>query len=143
MAHLTKQMIDRVQYEKTNDERQVLWDDEIRGFGLRVYPSGKKAFILSYRSEGRKRLMSLGYYGTLTLHEARKLAQLKLGGIKMSGIDPLADRQKAARGETMNELCEFYLQRHARVHKKSARDDIRRINQPCVPIKYWTHDAKV
>ncbi len=31
--------------------------------------------ILSYRNDGRKRLMSLGYYGVLTLHEARNLAQ--------------------------------------------------------------------
>ncbi len=49
----------------------VRWDDVVTGLGVRIYPSGKKAFVLSYRAQGRKRLMVLGRYGTVTLDEAR------------------------------------------------------------------------
>ena len=38
----------------------VRWDDAVPGLGVRIYPSGKKAFVLSYRAKGRKRLMVLG-----------------------------------------------------------------------------------
>jgi hypothetical protein len=40
--------------------------------GLRIYPSGKKSFVYSYRAGGRKRLLTLGAFGKLTLDMARE-----------------------------------------------------------------------
>jgi hypothetical protein len=39
--------------------------------GVRIYPTGKKAFVLFYRASGRQRLMTLGDYGRYTVDEAR------------------------------------------------------------------------
>ncbi len=73
MANLTKRALDAFRYRGGWDVR---WDDQIPGFGVRIYPTGKKAFVLSYRAEGRKRLMVLGRYGAdLTLEEARTKAR--------------------------------------------------------------------
>ena len=47
MAKLTKRSIDAFRYGGGWDVR---WDYEIPGFGVRVYPSGKKSFVLSYRN---------------------------------------------------------------------------------------------
>ena len=66
----------------------VHWDDKVPGLGVRVYPSGKKAFVLSYRGDGRKRLMVLGRFGAdLTLEQARDTARKHRVGIK-EGVDP-------------------------------------------------------
>ncbi|HEX2239087.1 MAG TPA: Arm DNA-binding domain-containing protein, partial [Gammaproteobacteria bacterium] len=94
---LTKRAIDSMTYRGDNGQRQVAWDDELPGFGVRVYPNGKKAFVLSYRIAGRKRLMTLGSYGQYTVDQARKLARKHLVSID-SGIDPLEAHQKDTQG---------------------------------------------
>jgi hypothetical protein len=72
-AKLTKNIIDRAVYEgnKHGTEWDVRWDSALPSFGLRIYPTGRKAFILRYRAHGSKRLLTLGTYGVLTLEQAR------------------------------------------------------------------------
>ena len=133
---LTKRDIESARYEghaaRCGWSRCVLWDSMLPGFGLRIYPSGKKTFVLFYRAAGRSRFMTLGPYGVLTLDQAHKLAQKKLAEV-IDGADPLAERQKAARGATMKMLCADYLERHAKPHKKSWEADERRIDRHLVP----------
>lgn len=57
---LTKRMIDVAVYQGNGQSRHVLWDSEIPGLGVRLYPAGAKGFVLSYRVHGRKRLMAWG-----------------------------------------------------------------------------------
>lgn len=128
---LTKTVIDRATYqgkssipeggEKTIWSRYVLWDDEVRGLGLRVFPTGKKSFILIYRAGSRQRQMTLGAYGVLTLQQARAKARQVLGAVSIEGRDPLAERKTAAaRGCTVAQLAERYMAEHAEVKKKPA-----------------------
>jgi integrase len=134
-TRLTKRVIDSMSYEgdAARNERDVRWDAEVSGFGVRVYPSGKKGFVLSYRADGRKRLISLGDFGVLTVDEARKMARERLVVVTRGG-DPLADRQRAVSGKTVSDLCDAFVHRHveAKTGKrpeglKSARDVKRRI----------------
>lgn len=79
----------------------VLWDSDIRGFGVRCWPSGRKIFILLYRSGGggRKapqRRMSLGEVGSVRLSDARNAARQYLGQIA-AGADPQAELKEAGR----------------------------------------------
>ena len=130
--HLTKKRIDALVYEGNANERDVRWDDRLPGFGVRVYPSNRKSFVLSYRCKGRKRLLTLGRYGVLTLDQAREAARQALVELG-SGSDPLEQRQKTAQGETINDLAAAYMQRHAKIHKKSWKDDQRAINKYISP----------
>lgn len=55
----------------------VGWDIEIPGFGIRVYPSGRKVYILKYRvgRAGRVRWATIGSHGSLTPDQARDIAR--------------------------------------------------------------------
>ncbi len=130
---LTKRTLDSIKYKGANNSRDVRWDDLLPGFGVRVYPSGKKAFVLSYRVSGRKRMFTIGRYGVYTLKRAEDEAREYLVSIS-KGIDPLEEKERAAQGETVKDLCEAYMERHAKPRKKSWKDDRGRINKYILPV---------
>ena len=128
---LTKRLIDAAGYEGDGNSRDVRWDSLLPGFGIRLYPSGKKSFVLSYRADGRKRLMTVGTYGVLTLEQARNKARELLVAVNDNG-DPLEARQKRAQAETVKELCADYL-KDAKTRKKTWKFDEQRINNHIIP----------
>ena len=94
MVGLTKREIDAASYSGNGNSRCVLWDDNPVGLGLRIYPSGRKAFIVSYRNaNGVKRLPTLGDFGVLTLDKARRQAKRLLVSVDDKN-DPLIERRK-------------------------------------------------
>jgi len=109
---LTKARIDGFKYEGERKivrgrqifNRDVRWDDAAPGFGLRIYPTGRKSFVLSYRSNGQKRMMVLGEYGPLTLDQARRAALQRKADL-IEGKDPLEQRIAAGKAQTVAELC--------------------------------------
>jgi len=87
----------------------VLWDTEVRGYGVRVLPSGTKTFILQYRNpEGIQRRINIGRYGILTVDQARDQARLFLASV-IKGEDPADETRRARKGMTVAEMCEWYL----------------------------------
>lgn len=137
---LTQAIIKNLQYndgipllEGAKPKRDARWDDDLPNFGVRVYPSGKKSFIISYRIGKRKRQMTLGNYGELTLDQARKRAKIELAKT-LDNIDPLAAKDKARQSDNLKLLCLEYIERHAKPHKKSWEEDQRRINNYIIPL---------
>lgn len=123
MTKLTKRTIDAA---KPDAKERFLWDRELRGFGLRISPAGRKTFILQYRQGGRTRRMTLGAYGPLTAETARALAQQNLGNIA-GGADPSAERQKDRRAPTVAALCDRFMTEHVEVRcKPSTQGEYRR-----------------
>lgn len=82
-------------------------DSEVRGFQLRVLPSGKRQFVIRYRVGGRKARYGLGDYGVLTVEQARRLAQQKLAEVAMGG-DPSNAKAEARKAWTVRQLVEHY-----------------------------------
>jgi integrase len=133
MPKLTVERIKAFAYPDHSDRRRaVLWDSELPGFGVRVYPTGRKAYVLSYRFRGRARLMALGPTTVLTLAEARERARRKLVEA-IDGRDPLETRELERHAPTMARLCERYVE-HAKVHKRSWKKDESRITRH---LKAW------
>ena len=126
---LTKKSITAFKYEgKKPGAWDVRWDDEIPGFGVRVYPSDKKSFVLSYRHKGRKRLIVLGRFGAdLTIDEARTKARQTRVQVK-DGLDPIDEREKASKGRTFNDLADAYIE-YAKQKKKTWGTDERRLDR--------------
>lgn len=130
---LTKSAIDQMACKaKGNTTKDIRWDDEVRGFGIRLWPSGRKTFVLNYRVNGRERCLTLGEYGALTPVQARKMALERRADV-LRGIDPLGEKQKAARGETMADLAKVYIERHAKPHNKRWEDDVARLDLHILP----------
>jgi integrase len=108
MAKITKRTVDTLQPDKDRDV--FAWDGELRGFGVRVKPSGVKTFLIQYRNvEGRTRRLVLGQYGALTPENARDLAREKLAGVA-KGEDPSAERHAVRAGMSVSEVCDWYLE---------------------------------
>jgi integrase len=132
---LTKTQIDRLEYDPAGPKMQIEYDGaEIPGFGVRVHQSGRKTFVLTYRTRGRpapKRIV-LGTFGPMTLDEARRIARATLLEAK-TGEDPLEARRKQRHGDTVRDLAKLYLDRHAKAHKKTWKEDERRINKHILP----------
>ena len=107
MAKILKRTVDALQPEPDRDV--FAWDSELRGFGIRVKPSGVKSYLVQYRNaEGRTRRLVLGQHGALTPEVARDLARKKLTAVA-AGEDPSKDRHAARSGMTLAEVCDWYL----------------------------------
>src|ERR1041385_6662385 len=98
---------------KSDGARAILWDNELRGFGLVAMSSGAKSYIVNYRKNGRYHRLTLGQHGRLTPDEARRLAKKHLGEIA-DGADPVAERKKeqARKGTTFAAVAEEFIRRH-------------------------------
>src|SRR6516162_2648956 len=89
MPKLTKRFVESVKPVAAVD--QVIFDDEIPGFGLRVKPSGVRSYLVQYRNhQGRSRRLTLGKHGKLTADLARKHA-LRVFDAVRGGKDPVAE----------------------------------------------------
>jgi len=129
---ITKRTIDALTYSKVGKGAQYLWDSDIRNFGVRVYPSGEKSFVITYRtSTGTKRFYTLGKYGHLTVKQARDIARQKLAEIHQ-GKDPQLERQDQRSVATFDELAAVYLDEF-KARKRSWKDDNQRIRDHLRP----------
>jgi integrase len=61
------------------------------------------------------------------------MARNELAMMRVEHTDPLEERIKARNGEKISDLCRVYLSDYAKPHKKSWKDDERRINNRILP----------
>ena len=113
---LTKRTVDALTYDRKSGGKYA-WDDDLAGFGVRVYPTGRKSFVVGYRADGRQRFHTLGRFGEMTVHEARTRALEVLASVRR-GDDPSGDRIAYQQSPTMKDLAERYMREHARPRKK-------------------------
>lgn len=105
-VRLNKTAIDALKPE-TSD--YLVWDTQLPNFGVRVYPTGRKVYLIQYRAGSETRRYTLGLHGHLTVQQARKEAQIKLGEVAKGG-DPSKDRQRDNRQPTLSRVCDEYLE---------------------------------
>lgn len=69
---LTKPMVEKTAPAPGRD--RFVWDSKVPGFGVVVYPSGKRVYIFQYRIGGRQGRVKIGAPGAFTVEEARRVA---------------------------------------------------------------------
>jgi integrase len=132
---LTKRIVDDV---SPSSRDQIIWDEELPGFGLRCRPGGSKTFIAQYRAgggrSGTSRRFTIGRYGVLTVEEARSEAKRVLGSVA-HGRDPSGDRQAKRREMTVADLVTFYSEKGTdHLKERNRRWMLARLRHHVVPL---------
>ena len=125
---ISKRTVDALSVE---DRDAVFWDDRIPGFGVRVYPSGSKVYVVQTRHRGKSRRVTLGRHGVITADQARKKAAETINRIKSGG-------EAVERGSvTVAELAARYLDEHVDVRcKESTRKMYRSVVERFIVPSY-------
>lgn len=90
----TKGILADLTVEAGKGER-IVWDTEVRGFGIRLRATGNRTWVIRPpRLGGASKLHTLGAADVLDLTSARKLAQEKLAETALGG-DPTKARKEA------------------------------------------------
>ena len=133
MAKLQYRSISRRTVEALRAEKDtVYWDNELTGFGIRVYPGGTKVYMVQSRGPGGLKRVTVGRHGVISA-DRRRRAALIIAHIK-AGEAPLATPMaREATGPTVADLAERYFREHvvvrckpgtAKLHRRVVRKHI-------------------
>lgn len=128
MPRLTKTFIESL---PTPEARaSFAWDDKMSGFGVKVLPNGKRKYVLKYRTRGGRagtqRWLSLGAHGSVTVNQARALAQRALATVADGG-DPQAQRNAVATAPALSDVWNRYERDHLGLRKDATQRNYRAI----------------
>ena len=117
---ITKRTVEALSVEGRD---AVFWDRDLPGFGIRVYPSGLKKYVVQSRGPGGSRRATLGRHGETSAEQARRGAAQAIDRIKR-GEDPLPPAVEPER--TMADIAELYMRDYVPVHCKASSAEVYR-----------------
>ena len=109
---LSKRVVDRL---SVDGKDAVFWDRELPGYGVRVYPSGRKVYVVQTRVAGQSRRVTVGRHGDIAPDRARKDAARIIARIK-AGLPPKLVEPEAP--PTVADLAERYRREYVAMHCK-------------------------
>ena len=132
MPRLTQSRVDRIEPDPAR--RITVWDDVLKGFGVRVAPNGRNTFVVRYRPRATRRFkwFTLGRTSVLSAAEARRRAGAALALVaagedpseqKAPRAAPAPDAEHRGRCMTLAEFAPIYMRDHARKEKKRRSAD--------------------
>lgn len=138
MPKINIKLIENIQLPTTKEIR--ILDNEIKGFGVRIYPSGKRTYFYmysKYNDQGKRKRITHKLGSNINPHVARKLASelsLKLLsgeeiGRKNTQCKKKNEPQKANEEISFFQLADEYVEKHLLIHnkKKTQTDYLRHI----------------
>lgn len=135
--NLTARFVDSV---KPGRSRTEYLDEGMPGLALRVTPQGSKSWTVRYRHRGRLRRLTLGTTDAISLAQARDRVRDLLHDAS-KGADPATDKQAGRKAETIADLATLYIEKWAKLQKKSWRADRNLLENKVLPR--WRHRAIV
>ena len=99
----------------------MFWDRELSGFGVRVYPSGARVYLVQTRAGGKSRRVTIGRHGLVSAEQARRKAAVVIANIK-AGEAPGRNGSvsPSATGPTLADVAERYMREHVAMRCKPA-----------------------
>ena len=125
MPRITKRAVDAL---AAREREYMLWDNDIKGFGVRVHPSGRKVYVVKYRHHGRIVKKTIGPHSAIPPAAARARAAEIVTTAK-TGKDPAGrdlrekapagwDPREAAAAPAMHELARRFLEEYVPIRCK-------------------------
>jgi hypothetical protein len=116
-----------------------IWDDDITGFGLRVFaptrrhPDGARSFFINYRADGTERRFTIGAFPDWSAKAARDEAKELRRRIDR-GEDPTSERRERREAPTVKDLADRYQREHLpRKAEISQRNDWAMVTNEILP----------
>lgn len=120
---------------KPKADRYEAWEG--RGFGIRVFPSGKKSWVYMYRFNGKSKRITFGSYPKMSVAKAHAAFGKALADLE-KGIDPGAALVNLNREDrlspTVAGLTAEYLEKWAKPRKRSWKEDERMLIKDVIPL---------
>lgn len=134
----------KIANSKSQDKRYEIADENDHGRGtllVRVSPTGGKTFVFRYYLRGKVKRLTLGEYGDrptqLTLAQARAKAAEAVAKLEQ-GVDPAQEeaqkKSEAASAPTVANLAHEYIEKWAKVRKRSWKEDERILRRDVLPV---------
>ena len=106
-------------------DKHIVYDDIVKGFGVRVTAAGSRSFVINYRrkADGLERRHTIGSHPEWTVAAAREEAKRLKREIDGGG-DPVGSHREARAAATVADLCERIRARlcsRARVRRRRSR----------------------
>jgi len=120
-THLTERVENSAEI---GTRKYVVFDEDCAGFGLYVFLSGRKGFILIYRAAGRQRRMTIGTWPSWSVVAAREEAKRLKRDIDR-GEDPMDVRTNARHAPIVKDLIDRFIDEHLpKLEVTNAKDQI-------------------
>ena len=120
--NFTKKTLDNLPLPE-GKKRLYFYDTSETGLLIQVTPAGRKTFQFYKWYEGKPLRVTIGLYPGMVIEQARKKAQ-KLKSDLADGVDPAEEKRRRKQEMTFRELFEIYMERHAKLRKRSWQDDL-------------------
>ena len=90
---ITRKILDSIELR---DKPYDIWDTEVKGLIVTIFPSGRKTFSFRYYDHNKKKQkLKIGIFGNITCEVAREKAK-KISGDLAHDIDPKKAKQKVS-----------------------------------------------
>ena len=101
-------------------------DADLKGFGVRILPSGTKRFFVHSQHEGRRLWKTIGDAGSMELEEARRRAREALAAIRRDEPSALAEERlfEAVAGEVFSRYARNWKPGTLKVNRNYLRNTI-------------------
>jgi hypothetical protein len=115
---LTQPRVDNLPIPNADETQVIVWDTDIKGFGVRISAGGSKAYIYQYRFKGKTKKNTIGKNGVWTCAQARIEAKEQQTNVAR-GLDAVEEKLKT--GATFGDLMNAYVQVLENKGAKSAK----------------------